>query len=245
MQLVQRDARGVRELANRRGIPGLDHQRPVRARVGAQAGGLQRGRSSCGRGVRTTTLPPAVSSETEPCFTIRPWWITTTSSTVCATSASTWLETSTVRPSPAIARRKSRSQRMPWGSRPLAGSSSTSTCGSPSSVAASPSRWRMPIEYLPTRRFAGVRASPRAAAPRPRASAAARPSPRSARRWLRPERPGCAPATSRFAPDRARRVVQVPVPAAATVACPPSAAPGRAPCAASWSCRRRWARESR
>ena len=56
-------------------------------------------RSSAGRGERTTTWPPAVRRDTGPCSTSRPRWITTTSSTVCATSASTWLETSTVRPS--------------------------------------------------------------------------------------------------------------------------------------------------
>ena len=42
-------------------------------------------------------------------------------------------------------RRKPRSQRMPSGSRPLAGSSRMSTCGSPSRAAARPSRWRMPM----------------------------------------------------------------------------------------------------
>ena len=65
-------------------------------------------RSAAVRGVRTTTPPPAaVRLCTVPCWTIRPRWITTTSSTVCATSARTWLETSTVRPSAAIPRRKS------------------------------------------------------------------------------------------------------------------------------------------
>src|SRR3954454_23044256 len=49
--------------------------------------------------------------------------MTTTSSTVWATSERTWLESSTVRPSLARPRRKSRSQRMPSGSSPLAGSS--------------------------------------------------------------------------------------------------------------------------
>ena len=71
-----------------------------------------------------------------PCLTLRPWLITTTSSAVWETSASTWLETSTALPSFASCLRKSRSQRMPCGSRPLAGSSRTRTFGSPSIAAA-------------------------------------------------------------------------------------------------------------
>ena len=47
-----------------------------------------------------------------------------------------------------------RIQRMPSGSRPLTGSSSSSTAGSPSSAAAMPSRWAMPRENLPARRSA-------------------------------------------------------------------------------------------
>ncbi len=50
--------------------------------------------------------------ERSPCDEL-PRLTTTTSSTVCATSASTWLEIRTVRPSAAKLRRKSRSQRMP------------------------------------------------------------------------------------------------------------------------------------
>ena len=42
-----------------------------------------------------------------------------------------------------------RSQRMPSGSRPLTGSSNSSTGGSPSSAAAMPRRWCMPSEKLP------------------------------------------------------------------------------------------------
>ena len=75
----------------------------------------------------------------------------TTSSTVCSTSWSRWLETRIVLPSWLRWRRKPRSQRMPSGSRPLEGSSSTSTWGSPSRAAARPSRWRMPMLYSPAR----------------------------------------------------------------------------------------------
>ena len=71
-------------------------------------------------------------------MTNRPWLMITTRSTVWATSARTWLDTSTLPPSAANARRKSRSQRIPSGSRPFAGSSSTSSSGSPRSAAARP-----------------------------------------------------------------------------------------------------------
>ena len=76
----------------------------------------------------------------------------TTSSMLCASSARTWLEIRTVRPSPARRLRKPRSQRMPSGSRPLDGSSRTSVSGSPSRAAASARRCRIPIEKPPTRR---------------------------------------------------------------------------------------------
>ena len=84
----------------------------------------------------------------------RPWLITITSSIVCCASKSMWLESRIVLPSAAKSRSSVRSQRMPWGSRPLTGSSSTSTAGSSSSAAARPSRWRMPSENVPTRRLA-------------------------------------------------------------------------------------------
>ena len=63
------------------------------------------------------------------------------------------------RPRPARAGR-SRSQRMPCGSRPLSGSSSTRIAGSPSRADASPSRWRIPVENVPTRRSAASSPSP-------------------------------------------------------------------------------------
>ena len=81
-------------------------------------------RAACG--LRTRTDPPtrAVSSPSVDSTTSRPRLMISTRSTVCATSASTWLETSTVRPPAANERRKSRSQRTPSGSSPFAGSSS-------------------------------------------------------------------------------------------------------------------------
>ena len=59
---------------------------------------------------------------------------------------SRWLLTSTVLPCRARWTSTSRIQRMPSGSRPLAGSSRMTVCGSPSSTPASPRRWRMPSE---------------------------------------------------------------------------------------------------
>ncbi len=77
--------------------------------------------------------------------------MTTRWSAVSAISDIRWLETKTVRPSAASCRARLRTQRMPSGSRPLTGSSRTTTGGSPSSAAAMPSRWPMPRENLPTR----------------------------------------------------------------------------------------------
>ena len=90
--------------------------------------------------VAMLVLVAAVSSATGPSAASRPRLMTTTSSTVCAASASRWLDTSTVRPSPASWRSRSRIQRIPSGSRPLSGSSRISTPGSPSKVVASVSR---------------------------------------------------------------------------------------------------------
>src|SRR5215218_2137414 len=156
-------------------------------------------RPTSGPATRTPPLRCAISSLSGACATERPRWITTTSSAVCATSLSTWLETSTARPSAASPRRKSRSQRIPCGSRPFAGSSSTSTRGSPSSAAARPSRWRMPREYPFVRRRPSVLSSTSCSSSSTRASPI--PAPRaSVRRWLRPLRPGCSIPPSSSAP---------------------------------------------
>ena len=78
--------------------------------------------------------------------------MTTRWSAVPSISLIRWLETNTVRPSAARSRSSSRIQRMPSGSRPLTGSSSIRTAGSPSSAAAMPSRCPMPSEKPRTRR---------------------------------------------------------------------------------------------
>ena len=85
------------------------------------------GAPPAGERTRTTGVARPRDWPMGPCASSLPLLMMSTSSTVCSTSASTWLETSTVVPSAARSRRKVRSQRMPSGSRPLAGSSSSST----------------------------------------------------------------------------------------------------------------------
>ena len=106
-------------------------------------------------------------------------------SATASTSISRWLESSTVPPRSAKSRSRPRIQRMPSGSRPLAGSSRISTSGSPSSACASPSRWRMPSEYCLTRLRGGAlvqpderRAARRRARPARRSSGPRRRAPR-------------------------------------------------------------------
>nr|AWS27356.1 FunJ5 [Streptosporangium sp. KD35] len=72
-------------------------------------------------------------------------------STVWAISLIKWLDSSTVRPSEASVRIRSRAQRMPSASSPFTGSSRRTTPGSPSSAAAMPSRCRIPSEKPPMR----------------------------------------------------------------------------------------------
>src|SRR5512132_1217408 len=91
-------------------------------------------RSRAVSGVRMRTDPVArlVSCSSDDSTTSLPWLLISTSSTVCATSARTWLEIRTVRCPAAKSRRKSRSQWTPVGSSPLAGSSRINSSGSPS-----------------------------------------------------------------------------------------------------------------
>ena len=104
-ELVQDDAVGSRDLADllrtaqrptRRPSPTL--RRPGPPRPAAQAR-----RSASGE--RTVVAPAAIASTSAiaTCRTSFPRWMITTSSTVCATSARTWLEMRIVRPS--LARR--------------------------------------------------------------------------------------------------------------------------------------------
>ena len=169
----------------------------------------------------------------------------TTSSTVSSISDSRWEETSTAWPSAAWLRMKVRSHWMPWGSRPLAGSSRMRISGSPSSAVASCRRWRMPRENLPTRR--------RATSVRPTSSRVS-----STRRERDAAGQGhrlqvvLGPAGRVEAGGLeggahvADRVVEVDVaPAAEGGRALGDRTPGRAACAAWWSCPSRWGRGTR
>src|SRR3984957_14179771 len=129
----------------------------------------------------------------------RPLPITSRWSAVRAISLIRWLETSTVRPSAASARRSVLTQWMPSGSRPLIGSSKMSTAGSPSSAEAMPSRWLMPSEKPFTRRRATPSRPTRASTSSPRRRGMpllwARHS-----RWSTARRPPCSALASRRAP---------------------------------------------
>ena len=99
--------------------------------------------------VRSSTRPPdaaAISSAMPMSAMTLPRPTTTRWSAVSSSSLIRWLDTSTARPCRASATRKPRIQTMPSGSRPLNGSSSMITGGSPSIAAAMPSRCRMPSE---------------------------------------------------------------------------------------------------
>ena len=79
-----------------------------------------------------------------------------TESQVRSTSSRRWDDSTTVRPSATIERIMSRISAIPAGSSPFIGSSSRSSWGSPSRHAATPSRWRIPIEYSETRLSAAM-----------------------------------------------------------------------------------------
>ena len=170
-------------------------------------------RSWSARGERTSTCPPAVSRPTGPWSTSLPRWMTTTSSTVCATSASTWLETSTVRPSRGQPRRKSRSQRMPCGIEAVGGlvedehpRVAEQRGGEPEPLAHA--------ERVLARAAAAASSSSTSSSTSSRATRGGRPR-RAARAGGRGRvRPGCAPAASRFGADAPRRSVELRVRAA-------------------------------
>ena len=98
-----------------------------------------------------------------------PMWVQ-----ICSTSESRWLETSTVVPSSASEAIRCRTSRVPCGSRPLVGSSSTSR----SRGASSARRWRAAAACRGSRR--GSAWSPRRSSPT-RSSAASIRAPRGAR----------------------------------------------------------------
>ena len=111
-----------------------------RRRRGASPG--RRGearRRAPARSSASTMVPDSVSSSARvPCAWIRPPPMIIIRSATASTSASRCEESSTVPPRSAKSRSRPRIQRMPSGSRPLAGSSRIRTSGSPSSAWAKP-----------------------------------------------------------------------------------------------------------
>src|SRR5579872_2667696 len=97
-----------------------------------------------------TTEALESSSEMGPCLTTLPRSTMATASQVRSTSSSRCEERTTVRPSATSAESMDLMSCMPAGSRPFMGSSRMSSSGSPSRQAATPRRWRIPIEYLAT-----------------------------------------------------------------------------------------------
>ena len=138
----------------------------VRPRPRPSAGLSGRG----GRACRTVTLcrvPRAENSVRLSAAISSPRPMTINWSAVCSISDMRWLETNTVRPSAASRLNRSRTHFTPSGSRPLSGSSKSSTGGSPSRAEAIPSRCFMPSENPPMRRWATLGETDLLAAPPP------------------------------------------------------------------------------
>jgi hypothetical protein len=167
----------------------------------ARAGSAQ---STC------TDMAPAlwISSSMGPWWITHPWSTIATASQVRSTSSSRCEDSTTVRPPPARLAIIPRISCMPAGSRPFIGSSSIRSSGSASRHAATPRRWRMPIEYDATRSSARS-ARPTLAndgairVPASPARAAA-----SRRRFCRPVRCGWKRGSSTIAPTRARALLR-------------------------------------
>ena len=105
----------------------------------------------------------------------------------------------TVRPSSASWRANVRTHRMPSGSSPFTGSSSTSTDGSPSIAAAMPRRCPMPSEKRPAR-WPATESSPTSSSTSPTRVVGMPLLAASHRRWSRAERPGWTACASSSAP---------------------------------------------
>ena len=122
---------------------------PTSSRASACAAPPAAMRSVRGRSRMRSRIAPV-----SPSATRRPFTSTTTRGAMRSTSCSTCEETSTVRPSAPSRRISSTTCRRWTGSRPLSGSSSSSSSGECTSAWASLTRCRMPFEKPPTRRSA-------------------------------------------------------------------------------------------
>ncbi len=133
-----------------------------------------------------------------------------TASQVRSTSSRRCDDSTTVRPSATRDRIMSRISSIPPGSRPFIGSSRISSWGSPRRQAATPRRWRMPMEYFDTLSFARCRMPTRSSAGSMRPLAAgSRAAARICRFW-RPVRWPWKRGSSTMAPTRARATVAMP-----------------------------------
>ena len=150
-----RRMRRARRRAARRGRRARPASRPrrprrrgpaPRARRAARRGRRRRSAARCRpRGRAGRRCAPAPRRD--------PSRSTTTASQVRSTSSSTCDENSTRMPRSRERRRTSSSiSSRPCGSRPLVGSSSTTSSGECTSACASLTRWRMPVENVPIRR---------------------------------------------------------------------------------------------
>ena len=213
-QLVQHDPLGRGHLAHALGraadaqLVVADRPRPR----GRRATSASRSRSASG--LRDDASPPAdraVRASSGSCATRRPRWMITTSSTIWATSARTWLEISTVPPSAGERAQEVAQPADPLRVEPvrrLVEHQQLAACR-----AARPRRSAAGACRASTRRRAAARrrsARP-SRAPRRPAPPGARPPAARTRRWFRPERPGWKLSDSSTAPTVPQRVAQLRV----------------------------------
>ena len=164
----------------------------------------RRARSGSEHSIWTSKEDPASSWEIGPCRITLPRSTMATASQVRSTSSRRCDDSTTVRPSDTRDLIMSRMSSMPAGSRPFIGSSRISSWGSPSRQAATPSRWRMPMEYFDTLSSARCRMPTRSSAGSMRPLAAgSRAAARICRFW-RPVRWPWKRGSSTIAPTRAR-----------------------------------------
>lgn len=188
-------------------LPYTDSRLPSSAttsteRLAARASRLTTAASLAACGVRTATLGRRrvrEKSATSWSATRRPSSMVTTRSAARAASLGSLVVCRTVPPSAACARSRPCSQPFSRGERPLAGSSRTSVCGSPSSADAIPRRRSMPAERAP------MRWSPSPARPTTSSSSSARDAgtpaaAQSIRSWPRAVRAGWPGTSPRSTP---------------------------------------------
>ncbi|CAN5156046.1 hypothetical protein BH24ACT10_BH24ACT10_06750 [soil metagenome] len=116
----------------------------------------RRGASVSIRTVRADCASSCCTPSGVPSATSRPLTTTSTRSAIRSTSARMCEDTSTVRPCSPSRRMRSTSARRCAGSRPLSGSSMSSTSGSCTRACASRTRCRIPLEKPATRRSAAA-----------------------------------------------------------------------------------------